>query len=145
LSSWNPKPCTFLLYITFCGWVFYFLSENLLNVNKYYKSAKLWHNCSNQLYELKYKNVPMHFPVNSKFWLHFSRIHKNGFIAFWNQTLHVYMYLQDIFVSFPNKAFIYPVLSLEYENRMNQSIYVKHIRNTTPVLISSSSGSGKWL
>jgi hypothetical protein len=31
----------------------------------------------------------MHFPVHFKLWLQFSRIHKNGFIAFWNQTLHI--------------------------------------------------------
>jgi hypothetical protein len=31
----------------------------------------------------------MHFPVNIKLSLHFSPIHKNGFIAFWNQTLHI--------------------------------------------------------
>jgi hypothetical protein len=31
----------------------------------------------------------MHFPVNFKLSLHFSWIHKNGLIAFWNQTLHV--------------------------------------------------------
>jgi hypothetical protein len=31
----------------------------------------------------------MHFSVNSKLWLHFSRIHKNGYIAFWNRTLQI--------------------------------------------------------
>jgi hypothetical protein len=35
----------------------------------------------------------MHFPANLKHLLHFSRFHKNGFIAFWNQILQILIML----------------------------------------------------
>jgi hypothetical protein len=42
--------------------------------------------CMKSLVPKRYKRHIHNFWVNFKLWLHFSRIHKNGFIAFWNQT-----------------------------------------------------------